>query len=160
MYAPQLYSLQLADLGNEEHCKHIIALVNEYRCDSMGGTIGVLSKDGEQRLIDGLRKHPCSVVYFAIYDKSIAGMAVCFIGFSTFKAKRLINIHDIIIYTEFRRKGIASFILQEISSIYAHEEYCKLTLEVRTDNYSAKRLYFNSGLGPCEPPMEFWVKEF
>ena len=35
--------------------------------------------------------------------------------------------------------------------------YCKITLEVRADNITAKKTYLKSGFSPCEPPMEFWV---
>ncbi len=154
-----LLSIQIADLANNEHCSYIIALVNEYRCDPMGGSLGEIDKDSEQELLHGLRDHPSSVVYFVRCENTIAGMAVCFTGFSTFRAKRLLNIHDLILFKNYRNKGIGTWFLKRIAQEVARIGYCKLTLEVRTDNTSAKKVYRRAGFSPCADPMEFWIKE-
>lgn len=154
-----LLTITTADLTNKDHCSYIVALVNEYRCDPMGGNLGVIAKESEQELLHGLRDHPSSVVYFVCYNGTIAGMAVCFIGFSTFKTKRLLNIHDLILFKMFRNKGIGTWFLQQIAAEVSKVGYCKLTLEVRTDNVSAKKVYRKAGFTPCVDPMEFWIKE-
>lgn len=154
-----LLTLKLADLEKDEHSRYIIALVNEYRCDPMGGSLGAIAKDSEQELLHGLRGHPSSVVYFVCHNDTVAGMAVCFVGFSTFKAKRLLNIHDLILFKDYRNKGIGTWFLKRIAEEVSKIGYCKLTLEVRTDNESAKKVYRKAGFSPCHDPMEFWVKE-
>jgi ribosomal protein S18 acetylase RimI-like enzyme len=152
-------SILIADLNNPTYCKFVVELINEYRCDPMGGEIGKLSSESEQALIEGLRIHPSSIVYFITSNDAIAGMAVCFIGFSTFKARRLLNIHDFILYKKFRKQGIGTWFLQKISEDISKQNYCRLTLEVRTDNYIAKKVYTKSGFASCENPMEFWVRD-
>jgi ribosomal protein S18 acetylase RimI-like enzyme len=154
-----LLTIQIADLTNNSHCSYIIALVNEYRCDPMGGSIGEIAEESEQELLHGLRYHPSSIVYFVCFDGKIAGMAVCFIGFSTFKAKRLLNIHDLILFKNYRNRGIGTWFLNKIAEEVSKMGYCKLTLEVRTDNESAKKVYRKAGFTPCADPMEFWIKE-
>jgi ribosomal protein S18 acetylase RimI-like enzyme len=154
-----LLTIMLADLSNEDHCSYIVAFVNEYRCDPMGGSLGAIAKGSEQELLHGLRDHPASVVYFALLNGAVAGMAVCFTGFSTFKAKRLLNIHDLILFREYRNKGIGTWFLNKIAEEVLQNGYCKLTLEVRVDNESAKKVYRKAGFKPCADPMEFWIKE-
>lgn len=152
-------SITEADYNNPAHIFHIISLINEYRCDTMGGNIGKLSETDEEKLITCFKNHPSSLVYFVFYEKVIiVGMAVCFIGFSTFKAQYLLNIHDIIVYKEFRDNGAGTFLLEKISEDAKCKGYCKLTLEVRMDNQMAKKLYTKSGFKPCDDPMEFWIK--
>ncbi|HEX2955515.1 MAG TPA: GNAT family N-acetyltransferase [Chitinispirillaceae bacterium] len=154
-----LLTIVTADLTSDEHCSYIIAFVNEYRCDPMGGSLGAIAKDSEQELLDGLRNHPSAVVYFVCLDNAVTGMAVCFIGFSTFKAKRLLNIHDLILFKRYRNKGIGTWFINKIAEEVTNKGYCKLTLEVRTDNESAKIVYRKAGFSPCKNPMEFWIKE-
>lgn len=152
-------SIQTADLDDPLHRSVIVELINEYRCDPMGGEIGKISQESERELIEGLRTHPSSVIYFVKSNDTIAGMAVCFIGFSTFKAKRLLNIHDFILFEKFRKLGIGTWFLQKISEDVSKQNYCRLTLEVRTDNHIAKKVYTKSGFTSCESPMEFWVRD-
>ncbi|MBN1604904.1 MAG: GNAT family N-acetyltransferase [Chitinispirillaceae bacterium] len=154
-----LLSIQIADLTDDVHCSYVIALVNEYRCDSMGGSLGAIAKESELELLHGLRNHPSSIVYFALLNGTVAGMAVCFTGFSTFRAKKLLNIHDLILYRDYRKKGIGTWFLKKIAEEVSNAGYCKLTLEVRTDNKFAKKAYRKVGFSPCADPMEFWVME-
>lgn len=111
------------------------------------------------RLIDGLANHPSCFVLFARVDEQIVGLATCFINFSTFKAKSYINIHDLIIQNDFRRKGLGKRLLQQIESIAKKRKYCKITLEVREDNTAAQYLYTELGFKDAEPKMHFWTKE-
>ncbi len=152
-----LLSIITADLNNNEHCCAIIGLINEYRCDPMGGEIGLIDGDDGLKLIDGLKSHPNLLVFLLRIDDTIAGMAVCFTGYSTFKMKKLLNIHDFILYKKFRNKGYGTWFLKKIAEKISILGYCKMTLEVRTDNVAAKKVYLKSGFSPCEPPMEFWV---
>jgi len=152
-----LLSIITADLDNHEHCCAIIDLINEYRCDPMGGEIGLIDGDDWLKLIDGLKSHPTSLVFLLKIDDTIAGMAVCFTRYSTFKMKKLLNIHDFILYKKFRNKGYGSWFMKKIAEKVFKLGYCKITLEVRADNITAKKTYLKSGFSPCEPPMEFWV---
>lgn len=153
------FTIITADLNNLVHCSYIVNLINEYRCDPMGGEIGVITEESEMRLIEELKIHPSSLIYFARVCDTIIGMAVCFSGFSTFKIKKVLNIHDLILFKEFRKKGLGTRFLNQIAEDVFDKGFCRLTLEVRTDNHIAKKVYTKSGFSTGKYPMEFWVKE-
>jgi Acetyltransferases len=145
------------DYKNPAHLNALASLLNHYMTDPMGDA-EPLDKLQQLHLIDGLANHPSSFVLFITYSDEIAGLATCFINFSTFKAKSYINLHDIIINTKFRGKGLGKLLLQKLISISEERKYCKLTLEVREDNKVAQSLYRELGFKECEPVMLFWSK--
>ena len=148
----------LCDFSNEEHCSELTALINQYIAHPMGGGTQLTALQ-QLRLIDGLAHHPASFVLFILVDKQIVGLATCFINFSTFKAKPFINIHDLIIDKDCREKGLGRSLLQQIESIAIERKYCKITLEVREDNFTAQNLYTELGFKDVIPKMHFWTKE-
>ncbi|HJY54060.1 MAG TPA: hypothetical protein VKD89_08555, partial [Candidatus Udaeobacter sp.] len=81
-----------ADLNLPEHREAVLALVDAYSRDAMGNA-KPLDPDVRARLIPGLQRHPTTLIFLAFEGKQPVGVAVCFIGFSTFAAKPLINIH-------------------------------------------------------------------
>lgn len=143
------------DLENKEHCRNLISLLNEYMKDPMG--------NGEQldfllenRIIAGLKEHPAYLGFFVLDNNQFVALANCNLVFSTWKAKKIINIHDLIVHPLFRRKGIARFLLGQIR-IYANEiDCCKINLEVREDNFKAQNLYKSIGFNECKPINYFW----
>lgn len=146
------------DFSDEEHCSKLVALINQYIADPMGGGTP-LTPMQQLRLVDGLANHPSSFVLFVLLDNQIVGLATCFINFSTFKAKPYINIHDLIIDNYYRGKGLGRSLLQQIELIGKERKYCKITLEVREDNTVAQNLYTKLGYKDAEPKMHFWTKE-
>ena len=74
-----------ADLTNPAHRAGIVDVLNAYACDPAGGA-EPLSAEVRQQLVRGLEAHPTSVVLLAIADQRPIGIAVCFLGFSTFFA--------------------------------------------------------------------------
>ena len=86
-------------------------------------------------------------------------MAVCFYGFSTFRALPIINIHDIIVSKSFRGLGIGNKVIGEIENVASTKKCCKITLEVRRDNEIARRMYEKFGFSKGRAPMEFMTKE-
>jgi ribosomal protein S18 acetylase RimI-like enzyme len=75
------------------------------------------------------------------------GIAVCFLGFSTFAAQPLINIHDLAVMPGYRGRGIGRQLLERVGAKGRELGCCKLTLEVREDNHRAQRLYQGFGFG-------------
>ena len=147
------------DLQYKEHCSAVVALVNEYRTDPMGGNLDVLNSESEALLIKGLQEHSTTLVLLAIFETKIIGTAVCFWGFSTFQAKTLLNIHDLIVSRKFRGNGVGTLLLKYASEEAHLRNCCKLTLEVRSDNNRAQHLYRSMSFKPCENPMEFWIRQ-
>src|SRR5262249_11356532 len=102
-------------------------------------------------------------VFFALSGKQPIGFAICFLGFSTFNARPLINIHDIFVQDSARGVGIGEQILDRIEAKARSLDGCAITLEVREDNSRARRLYRKFGferaqVGAQRVPMEFWRK--
>ena len=96
-------------------------------------------------LVPGLEQTHNGIVLLARIDGQYVGMAICFIGFSTFHAKSLINIHDFMVLEEFRGQGIGRALLEEIETIAYDMDCCKITLEVQENNTPARKLYGSFG---------------
>ena len=73
------------------------------------------------------------------------GLINAFVGFSTFKAKPLLNIHDIIVRPAWRQRGVCSAMLEHIQTLAQRRGYCKLTLEVLEGNTAARHSYQHFG---------------
>lgn len=146
------------DYSNEYHCERFAWLINHYMSDPMGG-VKPLTMVEQLRLVDGMSKHPAAFVLFAVLDEEIVGLATCFINFSTFKVKPYLNIHDVIVQKEFRGYGFGRFLMQKCMDIARDRKYCKVTLEVRDDNFQAQKLYKSLGFDDSNPVMHFWTKE-
>lgn len=102
-------------------------MIDVYARDPMGET-KPLDPDVRARLIPGLQNHPTTVVFLAFHGDQAVGAAVCFIGFSTFAAKPLINIHDFVVLSALRGKGVGRSLLEAIEGKARELGCCKLTL--------------------------------
>jgi ribosomal protein S18 acetylase RimI-like enzyme len=147
----------VGDIQNEAHQKAMLEQLDSYRQDPMGG-VGAMDKELADKVIEGLKKQPNYLFFLAYCDEELAGFANCFVNFSTFKAKQLINIHDIAVNPAFRGKGIGQSIMEAIAKHAKENGYCKINLEVRNDNPKAMQLYQSLGFTDCNPPMYFWEK--
>ncbi|HKP95682.1 MAG TPA: GNAT family N-acetyltransferase [Fibrobacteria bacterium] len=139
-----------ADLENPDHQAAILALVDMYARDPVGG--GKPLPDAVRAaLIPGLKAHPTTVVFLAHVAAQAArapqavGVAVCFRGVSTFAARPLLNIHDLAVRPEFRGRGVGRSLLEAAERYAAGEGCCKLTLEVLARNAPARKLYHAFG---------------
>lgn len=147
-----------ADYWNEKHCSDIMYLTNAYAMDEMGGA-EPLPGETLKQMIEGLRETG-NAFTMLVYDQDKAvGLANCFIGFSTFEARKIINIHDLIVLSEYRSRGIGEKLLESVQKKARQLKCCKMTLEVREDN-RARNLYERFGFENGNPPMLFMTKEF
>ena len=99
----------------------------------------------QKDLVEGLLQHATTLIFLAYVDSRPAGLATCFLGFSTFAARPLINIHDLHVLEEFQRNGIGRRLLEAVESRARQLNCCKLTLEVQVNNRVARRLYQDFG---------------
>jgi ribosomal protein S18 acetylase RimI-like enzyme len=76
------------------------------------------------------------------------GLINCFLGFSTFAAQPLLNVHDIVVLRDRRREGIGQALLSWAEIIARDEGCCKLTLEVLSNNHAALHAYRRAGFAP------------
>jgi GNAT superfamily N-acetyltransferase len=128
---------RVADLTNENDSINLIRLLNEFSLSNENHELDVKIQN---TLVNNLIQTNIAVVYFAYIDGEIIGIAICFYGFSTFKNKKLINIHDLYIMKQFQNRGIGSKFLQYIEN-ENKEICCKVTLEVYKTNINALKTY-------------------
>jgi ribosomal protein S18 acetylase RimI-like enzyme len=143
--------------SNAEHLEAVAALLSAYIADEMGGGLP-LTPQGKRQLTDGLSRHPTAMVLLAKTGGAFSGMLVAFENFSTFTAKPMLNIHDLIVLKPLRGQGVGR-LLMNAAIKKAEEKGCsRLTLEVRKDNAVAQNLYRSLGFGEALPEMCYWRK--
>lgn len=154
----------VADYANEQHGIDIMMLIQSYALDSMGGG-KALSAYTCDNLINALSKRNDAISILSYVDGKPAGLMNCFEGFSTFKCKPLINIHDVVVLHDYRGLGLCQRMLELIEKIALDKGCCKLTLEVLEGNDAAKNAYLKYGfkayeLDPANGKALFWQKSF
>ena len=85
-----------ADYDDPTHRQAIVELIDAYAHDPHGNE-QALSEEVREALIPGLRDHPSTRVYLALVEGIAVGLAVCLVGFSTFTARPVLNLHDIVV---------------------------------------------------------------
>ena len=148
------------DYSNPRHMDHLIDMLNWYAMDSMGNG-KPLTEDVKARLRTDLKTVSGAVSFLAYEgDKSDTpvGLINCFSGYSSFRAKPLLNIHDVVVHPQHRGKSIGTALLRAVEKYAREQGYCKLSLEVRTDN-PAERLYRRLGFTDGGNPMWFLTKD-
>jgi ribosomal protein S18 acetylase RimI-like enzyme len=97
------------------------------------------------------------LVIIAEHEGTPVGLANCFTAYSTFRAKPLINIHDLCVHHDWRGKGVGSILLAAVAEEAQRRGCCKVTLEVREDN-PARRLYDRNGY-KSEPVLMWFLSK-
>ncbi len=106
------------------------------------------------RLPEALR-HRTNVLSYLAYlvengESRPAGLINCVEGFSTFAGRPLMNVHDIVVHEDFRRRGVARALLAHVEDVARGRDCCKLTLEVLEGNRGAHRAYLEFGFQPYQ----------
>jgi len=148
----------LADLGNQSHQAAIVDLLDMYCRDEFGDG-KPLSAEARENLIPGLVKHGGARVFLAYDDQQPLGVAICMLGFSSFRGKPLINIHDVAVSPAARGQGIGRKLLAAVEDEARKLGCGKVTLEVRSDNVRAMGLYRSVGFKSSEPETYFWMQK-
>ncbi len=143
-------TVRLADLAAAKDAQAVLLLLEHY-AEHPQGSGGPLPLSVHNTVIDGLRRHPTTLIFLAELGPVLAGMAVCFVGFSTFKAKPLINIHDLVVHSDRRGQGIGGALIDAVVAHAQERAWCAVTLEVRADN-PARRLYTQKGFRDLSEP--------
>ena len=157
---PLHIDIRLANLEDVADQQTIIELLDMYAREPLGGACP-LPDDVRARLIPGLRRLDNCRPFLAFIDAKPVGIALCFVGFSSFRAKPLLNIHDLAVVPECRGQGVGRALLRAVELEARRCDCCRLTLEVRADNQVARKLYQSLGFHPGEPEtdaMHFWKK--
>jgi GNAT superfamily N-acetyltransferase len=152
-----------ADLSRADHVEAIVDQLDSYSRDPIANRRG-LSDEVKRNLGPGLRAHPGTHVFLAYRHGAAVGVAVCFLTFSTFAARRVLNIHDLAVEPEHRGLGVGRSLLERVEERARELGCCKLTLEVQEKNSPAKGLYTQVGFEPYQlasdaGPALFWQKK-
>ena len=152
-----------ADYNNPQQASDLVMLLNAYALDPMGGD-EALSDHTKQNLVSALAKRSDAFTILCYVDGKPAGLINCFEGFSTFKCKPLINIHDVGVLSEYRGLSLSRKMFAEVERIAIERGCCKLTLEVLQGNTVAKKAYEKIGFTGYELDPElgnamFWEKK-
>jgi ribosomal protein S18 acetylase RimI-like enzyme len=133
-----------ADLSRADHAEAVRHLTAGYALDPMGNG-SALSDETLDRLVPALRAHPTSVVLLAYSGETAIGLATCFLGFSTFAARPLLNLHDLTVAPAFRGRGVGRALLERVEAKARQLGCVKVTLEVGDRNDRARDLYERLG---------------
>lgn len=151
------------DYNNPQHAHHMMELLDCYATDPMGGGVA-LSDYTAQNLIPELAKRNDAISFIAYVDGQPAGLTNCFEGFSTFACRPLLNIHDVVVASEYRRMGISKKMFDQVEQHAKDTGCCKLTLEVLEGNSIAQSAYEKYGfaqykLDDSNGAAMFWEKK-
>lgn len=93
----------------------------------------------EEQLLYELNENPVSNFFIAEVNGQVVGFYDYWVTFDS------ATISQIAVLPEYRRKGIGSFLLQEIIDDCSAKRVMNITLEVRKDNINAQKLYKKLG---------------
>jgi len=145
------------DYSLPEHRQAVISLIAAYIQDEMGGG-PPLSPQEEADLIEGLKNNPKAMMLLAKTEGVFSGLLTAFENFSTFTARPMINIHDVMVLKEYRKKGIGRLLMNALIEEARKRNCSRVTLEVRKDNLPAQNLYRDLDFHEPEPGMFYWRK--
>jgi len=137
--------------GDAADCAALLKLMDVYASDPMGGGVH-LASEVKERLCKDLSGNPAAISFIAWREGAeppiSIGLINCFLGYSTFKARPLLNIHDIVVLPEYRRQGIGQALLAAAEAEARERGCCKLTLEILSGNTRAMASYTRFGFEP------------
>lgn len=136
--------VRLANLHDAADAAAVVQLLNAYASDPRGGG-APLPDEVQARLIPDLRALPSARIWLAFDVVHATGVCVGFVGYSTFRARPLLNIHDLAVLPGQRGRGTGHALLAAAEAQALAEGCCKLTLEVQDDNAPALKLYERFG---------------
>lgn len=145
--SPAKIEIVTVNLENEAISLIWLDLLDHYARDPMGGGEG-LSDYAKVNLVRTIQQVPGFHGALAWLDGKAVGLIDCFAGFSTFAAKPLLNVHDIVVHENFRGQGIGQALLTWAEQRARQLGCCKLTLEVLSENTRAMASYQQAGFAP------------
>ncbi len=155
-------SVRRADYLNARDAAAVVALLDAYASDPAGGA-EPLSDFVKENLARELAARPQAYSVLAFDGEQAVGLVNCIEGFSSFKCKPLVNVHDVAVLASHRGRGIAEQMLVEAERIAVERGAVKMTLEVLSGNAPARKLYQRIGyagyqLDPSMGTAEFMQK--
>lgn len=152
--------IRRVELDRDGHV--MLQLLDAYAADPMGGG-RPLPAEVKSALVPQLKGRSDYFGFIAWCGSHPVGLVNCFEGFSTFYARPLMNIHDVVVLPEYRGRGFSLRLLEAVERLARERDCCKLTLEVLSNNRVAKAVYERFGfagyeLDPAAGQAVFWEK--
>ena len=140
----------------------LVMLLDAYASDPAGGG-EPLSDFAKANLVPALAARPQAFSILAFDGAQPVGLVNCIEGFSTFKCRPLVNVHDVAVLASHRGRGIAEQMLALAETIARERGAVKMTLEVLSGNVPAVKLYTRIGyegyqLDPAMGTAQFFQK--
>lgn len=151
--------IRLADYNDSSDARDVVALLDEYARDAFGGG-EPLPEVCHRELPQRLAEFPGAFSVLAYRDGQAIGLVNCFMGFSTFVCKPLVNIHDVVVSEAARGAGICAAMFDKVVAVARERGCCKITLEVLEKNLPARAAYRKCGFKPYALDEEFGQAEF
>ena len=140
-------TVRRADYSSALDRTALVDLLGAYAIDPMGGG-APLADEVRASLCDRLAQVPLAISFIAWLEGEAVGLVNCFAGFSTFKARPLLNVHDLVVLPAHRARGVGQALLAAAQKHAQERGCCKLTLEVLSGNQRALRSYQRFGFAP------------
>lgn len=147
--ADSMLTIIATDFSRADHCAPFIDLLDHYARDPMGGGSG-LRDEVRSHLTERLAARTDCVSLLAFADGQAVGLLNAFEGFSTFAARPLLNIHDVVVHRDWRGHGFGRALLAAAEEVARQRDCCKLTLEVLSGNAVARSAYGACGFSGYE----------
>jgi hypothetical protein len=96
-------TVRAADLASGADGRAIVEVLDSYAREAVAGA-RPLAADVRARLPGALREHPTALPFLAFAGQDPVGVAVCFLGLSTFHARPLLNVHDLAVVPAWRAR--------------------------------------------------------
>lgn len=156
------FSVRPADYSAPADAAAIVMLLDAYARDPAGGS-EALSDFVKVNLVRELAARPHAFSILAFDGDAPVGLVNCIEGFSTFKCKPLVNVHDVAVLASHRGRGIAEQMLALAETMARERGAVKMTLEVLSGNAPAVKLYTRIGyagyqLDPAMGTAQFFQK--
>ena len=137
---PQIFTL-IRELAEYEKLSHSVSADEEMLRQNLFGT------------------DRYAYVVFAEYDGKIAGQALYFYNFSTFKGKPGIYLEDLYVRPEYRKKGIGKALLNYLIDLAKVKNCGRVEWVVLDWNQSAIDFYKSLGAEPMDDWIVFRLRE-
>ena len=137
------------DYLNAQDAQALVFLLDAYAQDPMGGG-EALQPENAARLCSDMAHIAGAASFIAWLEAKPVGLINCFEGYSTFKAKPLLNVHDIAVLSGHRGQGVGQALLKAAEDYARARGCCKLTLEVLSGNAQALSSYKRFGFAQYE----------
>jgi ribosomal protein S18 acetylase RimI-like enzyme len=141
--------IKRVDYLDAQDAQALVFLLDAYAQDPMGGG-EALKPENVARLCKDMAHIAGAASFIAWLEDKPVGLINCFEGYSTFKAKPLLNVHDIAVLANHRSQGVGQALLKAAEDYARARSCCKLTLEVLSGNAQALSSYKRFGFTQYE----------